>query len=84
MAIIKVPVIPNGRNKLLFFAAHENSWDHNLSKIKVNDKLVYLRRTFTNPFERYYTSINYLAYFAAIIENEYIPISSRFLTVELN
>lgn len=70
---IQVPVVPSGRDKLLYLIEHNNNWNgcsHTELSIKVGNKFVPIERflsTYDNPFARHWNSKLYQRYIAARI-----------------
>ncbi|MBI1299354.1 6-bladed beta-propeller [bacterium] len=90
--ILQVPVIPNGRDKLLYLVnapqlKDESSYDNGLqlTGIRVNGQSVErFLATYDNPFARYWNSRPGCNYNAALIPAELIPADARFLSVEID
>jgi hypothetical protein len=87
-----VPVIPNGRDKLLYLVnapqlKDETTYDNGLqlTGIRVNGQPVErFLATYDNPFARYWNSRPGCNYNAALVPAELIPADARFLTVEID
>ena len=83
---LKVPVVPSGRDKLLYIVEHNNNWNgcmHN--GISVNDKKIErFLATYDNPFARHWNSKCYNRYIAAHIPARLIPANARFLYVKID
>jgi hypothetical protein len=82
-----VPVVPSGKDKLLYFVMAYNMWGANERNshvyINVNGRVVErLRATYENPFSRHYRSNH--PYMACRIPKELINPSDKFLTVSVN
>ncbi|MDF0551820.1 hypothetical protein [Kamptonema sp. UHCC 0994] len=72
---LKVPVVPSGRDKLLYLVEHNNNWNGCMhSGITVNGKSIErLIATYDNPFARHWNSKFYQRYIAACIPADLIP-----------
>lgn len=81
-----VPVVANGKDKLLFLIEHNNNWNgcmHN--GIKVNGKdIERFIATYDNPFARHWNSKIYNRYIAARVPAELIGKDDRWLKVEVD
>lgn len=90
--VLQVPVIPNGRDKLLYLVnapqlKDEGSYDNGLqlTGIRVNGQPVErFLATYDNPFARYWNSRPGCNYNAALVPAEMIPADARFLEVEID
>jgi DNA-binding beta-propeller fold protein YncE len=90
--LLQVPVIPNGRDKLLYLVnapqlKDEASYDNGLqfTALRVNGQPVErFMTTYTNPFARYWNSRPGCNYNAAWVPAERIPADARFLSVEID
>jgi hypothetical protein len=90
--VLQVPVIPNGRDKLLYLVnapqlKDEASYDNGLqfTALRVNGQPVErFMTTYTNPFARYWNSRPGCNYNAAWVPAERIPADARFLSVEID
>jgi hypothetical protein len=78
-----VPVVPSGKDKLLYFVEYNNNWDSVFyAGITVNSKSVEgLRTTYLNPFATHFNSKFYQRYMATRIPKELIADDAKFLTV---
>ena len=83
---IMVPVISNGKDKLLYFVEHNNNWEgtyHN--SIKVNDVYVQrFRASYNNSFAVHFNSKIYQRYIATLVPKELIPAKAKFIEVEFD
>ena len=83
---LKVPVMPSGRDKLLYLIEHNNNWNgcmHN--SIEVNGtQIERLMATYDNPFARHWNSKFYERYIAARIPANLIRSNARHLNVKIN
>ena len=90
--VLQVPVIPNGRDKLLYLVnapqlKDETAYDNGLqlTGIRVNGQPVErFLATYDNPFARYWNSRPGCNYNAALVPAEMIPSGARFLSVEID
>jgi hypothetical protein len=84
--LLKVPVVPSGRDKLLYLVEHNNNWNgcmHN--GISVNGKKIErFLATYDNPFARHWNSKWYNRYIAARIPAALIPANARWLDVRID
>ncbi len=70
---IRVPVVPSGRDKLLYLIEHNSTWNgcvHTELSIKIGDNYKPIERflaTYDNPFARHWNSKLYNRYIAARI-----------------
>ena len=81
-----VPVIPNGRDKLLYLIEHNSDWNgahHNGIKVNGNPIERFLS-TYDNPFARHWNSKFYERYLAARIPANSIPADRRWLEVNID
>jgi hypothetical protein len=83
---LRVPVVPSGRDKLLYLIEHNNNWNgcmHN--GITVNDKPIErFLASYDNPFARHWNGKIYERYIAARIPAELIPEDARYLNVKID
>ncbi|MEG3839843.1 hypothetical protein [Microcoleus sp. herbarium14] len=79
---LKVPVVPSGRDKLLYIVEHNNQWNGCMhSGITVNGNPIQrFRATYDNPFARHWNSKFYERYIAARIPANMIPKTSNLTT----
>lgn len=79
---LKVPVIPSGRDKLLYLVEHNSNWNGCMhSGITVNgNPIERFLATYDNPFARHWNSKIYERYIAACIPAQLISGSSGFTT----
>jgi hypothetical protein len=82
-AVLKVPVVPSGRDKLLYLIEHNSNWNGAMhTAVTVAGKPVErFMATYDNPFSRHWNSKSYERYIATRIPNQYIPSNARFLDV---
>lgn len=80
---LKVPVVPSGRDKLLYLVEHNNNWNGAMhTGITVNgESIERFMATYDNPFARHWNSKIYHRYIAAHIPASKIKPGDRFLTV---
>ena len=83
--ILKVPVLPSGRDKLLYIVEHNNSWVGTIHNgITVNGTAIErFRTTYNNPFARHWNGKFYERYVAARVPKELIG-NSRYLDVRID
>ena len=83
---LKVPVVPSGRDKLLYLVEHNNNWNGTMhTGITVNGTAVQrFRATYDNPFARHWNSKQYQRYVATYIPASMIPADSRYLSVKID
>lgn len=81
-----VPVVSNGKDKLLYLVEHNNNWNGCMHKgIKVNGKEIErFMATYDNPFARHWSSKFYNRYIAARIPAGLIGKDDRWLKVEID
>eukprot|EP00768_Dysnectes_brevis_P007345 gnl/Dysnectes_brevis/6169_a9349_327.p1 GENE.gnl/Dysnectes_brevis/6169_a9349_327~~gnl/Dysnectes_brevis/6169_a9349_327.p1 ORF type:complete len:633 (+),score=69.49 gnl/Dysnectes_brevis/6169_a9349_327:134-2032(+) len=72
---LKVPVVSNGQDRVLFLIEHNNDWNGcQHSAITVNGHPIdRFRATFSNPFSRHWSSKFYFRYIATTIPAAIIP-----------
>jgi len=82
---LKVPVIPSGRDKLLYLVEHNNTPNGLMnSGITVNDQPVErFISTYDNPFARHWNSKSFNRYVAARVPRELIAADARWLSVRI-
>jgi hypothetical protein len=80
---LKVPVIPTGRDKLLYLIQHNDFWNGcSHTGIRVNGQPIErFLATYDNPFARHWNSKYFERYIAARIPAALIPKDARWLTV---
>jgi hypothetical protein len=83
---LKVPVVPSGRDKLLYLVEHNNDWNGAMhTGITVNgESIERFMATYDNPFARHWNSKIYNRYIAAHIQASIIKPGDRFLTVVID
>jgi hypothetical protein len=83
---LRVPVVPSGRDKLLYLIEHNNSWNGCMhSDITVNGTSIErFLSTYDNPFARHWNSKFYNRYIAARIPASLIQNNTRYLSVRIN
>lgn len=81
-----VPVVPNGKPKLLYFVEHNNNWVGTMhTGVKVNGKIIErFRTTYRNPFATRFNSKIYDRYIAAFVPSEYIPQGAVSIEVDID
>jgi len=79
---LKVPVVPSGRDKLLYLVEHNTDWNGCMhSGITVNgNPIERFLGTYDNPFARHWNSKIYQRYIAARIPADLIPKTSNLTT----
>ncbi len=84
--VLKVPVVPSGRDKLLYLIAHNSDWnDCAHTGITVNgQKIERFMATYDNPFARHWNSKVYARYIAARIPSSLVPQDARYLDVQID
>lgn len=85
-SVLVVPVVPNGRDKLLYLVEHNNNWNGAMHNgITVNGTPIErFLATYDNPFARHWNSKFYERYFAARIPAGLIDAKSRWLKVKID
>jgi len=83
---LMVPVVPANRDKLLYFAEHNNSWLGSMhTSVTVNGHPIErLRTTYSNPFAIHFNGKTYDRYLAAKIPKDFIPKNAHFIKVEIS
>ena len=83
--ILYIPVVPSGKDKLLYLVEHNNNWDGIMHQgIKVEDvPIERFRTTWDNPFARHHNSKIYSRFVATRVP-EKLTIGKRFLKVEID
>ncbi len=83
---LRVPVIPSGRDKLLYVVEHNNNWNGCMhTGIVVNQTPIErFIATYDNPFARHWSSKFYNRYIAARIPAELIGDKDKFLSVRID
>ena len=81
--VLKVPVIPSGRDKLLYLIEHNSNWNGAMhTGISVGGRPIErFMATYDNPFSRHWNSKSYERYIATRIPKDYIPADARHLDV---
>jgi hypothetical protein len=81
-----VPVVPSGKDKLLYIFEHNNNWDGVMhTGVSVNDQSVERFRTsYLNPFSIHINSKLYSRYIALRIPKEYIPEDAKFVKLKID
>jgi hypothetical protein len=84
--VLRVPVIPNGKDKLVYIIEHNNNWlgiQH--GEVRVNTKPIERFRTsYSNPFATHINSKIYSRYMAAKIPSDLIPADAKFIDLEMD
>jgi hypothetical protein len=85
-SLLKVPVRPSGRDKLLYLIEHNNDWNGAMhSGITINgNEIERFTASYDNPFARHWNSKFYERYLAARIPAELIPEDTRYLDVRID
>ena len=83
--ILYIPVVPSGKDKLLYLVEHNNNWDGIMHQgIKVEDvQIERFRTTWDNPFARHHNSKMYSRFVATRVP-EKLTKGKRFLKVEID
>lgn len=81
-----VPVVPSGRDKLLYIVEHNNDWNGCMHVgVTVNGVTVErLTSTYDNPFARHWNSKWYNRYIAARIPADLVPKDKRWMSVRID
>src|SRR5262249_19022468 len=85
--LLKVPVVPSGRDKLLYIINHNDNANENFmcSGITIGgNPIERLLATYDNPFSRHWNGRIYQRYLAACIPANLIDKNARFLDVRIN
>lgn len=84
--LLKVPVVPSGRDKLLYLVEHNNNWNGCMhSGITVGGKRIErFTATYDNPFVRHWNSKRFERYVAARIPASLIPSGATHLDVRID
>jgi len=84
--VLRVPVAPSGRDKLLYLIEHNSNWNGTMhTAITVEGQPVErFMATYDNPFSRHWNSKLYERYIAARIPNQVIPANARYLNVVID
>jgi len=83
---LMIPVVPSGRDKLLYLIDHDNNWNccmHNGITVNGNPIERFLA-SYDNPFARHWSSKIYERYIAALIPHHVITGNARYLTVQID
>lgn len=85
-ATLYVPVVPSGRDKLIYAAEHDSNWlGTGHIDMTINDKPIErFRSTYDNPFSRHFNGKMNMRYIAAKIPKEYISPQDKFVKLEIN
>lgn len=83
---LKVPVVPSGRDKLLYLIEHNSNWNGAMhTAITVEGQPVErFMDTYDNPFNRHWNSKSYEHYIASRIPNALIPSGTHYLNVRID
>lgn len=83
---IMVPVVPSGKDKLLYIVEHNSNWDGvGVTGISVNGvPIERFKTTYDNPFARHHNTKAYQKYVAARIPAALIDPNSRFVSVTID
>lgn len=83
---LMVPVVPSGRDKLLYLIEHNSDWNGCMhTGITVNGHPIErFMATYDNPFARHWNSKFYERYIAARIPADLIPTDARWLSVRID
>lgn len=81
--VLKVPVVPSGRDKLLYLIEHNSNWNGaSHTAISVGGKPIeQFMATYDNPFSRHWNSKSYERYIATRIPKDHIPANVRHIDV---
>jgi hypothetical protein len=81
-----VPVVPSGKDKLVYIAEHNNNWLGVMhGDVKVNDvSIERFRTSYTNPFATHFNSKIYSRYMAAKIPADLIKNDDKFIKLEID
>jgi hypothetical protein len=83
---LRVPVVPSGRDKLLYLIEHNSDWNGcQHTGITVEGTAIErFTATYDNPFARHWNSKFYCRYIAARIPASLIPSNARYLSVKID
>ncbi len=83
---IRVPIIENGKDKLLYIVEHNSSWVGTMhTSLWVHGKgIERLRTSYSNPFATHFNSKLYDRYLASFVPANYIPKNTKFLIVTIS
>lgn len=83
---LKVPVIPNGRDKLLYLVEHNADWNGVMHHAVVVNGVAVERfcASYDNPFARHFGSKSYSRYIAARVPAHVVARSGRLMSVNIN
>jgi hypothetical protein len=83
---LKVPVVPSGRDKLLYLVEHNNNWNGTMHNgLSVNGQPIErFLASYDNPFARHWNSKFYERYLAARIPAALIPADAKWLSVRID
>ncbi len=81
-----IPVVPSGKDKMLYIYEHNNNWDGAMhTNVKINDQQVERFRTsYLNPFSIHINSKIYSRYIAIHIPKEMVPSDAKFLKLKVD
>jgi hypothetical protein len=84
--ILRVPVVPSNRDKLLYFVDFNDNWNDCMHAGITVDRnpIERLLATYDNPFARHWNSKFYERYIAARIPAGLIPANARYLDVSID
>jgi len=82
---VNIPVIENGKDKLVYFVDHNNNWDQGMTSLFVNDKPVERPTTnYSNSFTRHNNARPYGLYTASKVPASFIPKGARFIKITVD
>ncbi len=87
VSVLFVPVVPNGRDKLLYIAEHNNNWTGTMHlRVTVNGRRVGRFRTSYsgNPFATHFNNKIYDRYMALFIPRRLIRYGAKFVRVTVD
>jgi hypothetical protein len=83
---MRVPVVPNGKDKMLYFVEHNNNWIGVMhGEVWVGEnKVGRFRTTYQNAFATHYNSKQYCRYIAVLVRKEIIDANAKFLDLRVD
>jgi len=83
---VNVPVVPNGKDKLIYIVEHNNNWQGNQhGKVWINGVSVErFRTTYLNPFAVHWNSKMYCRYLATRIPANLIQPNDKFVKLKID
>eukprot|EP00340_Litonotus_pictus_P007622 CAMPEP_0170518760 /NCGR_PEP_ID=MMETSP0209-20121228/4377_1 /TAXON_ID=665100 ORGANISM="Litonotus pictus, Strain P1" /NCGR_SAMPLE_ID=MMETSP0209 /ASSEMBLY_ACC=CAM_ASM_000301 /LENGTH=408 /DNA_ID=CAMNT_0010804437 /DNA_START=38 /DNA_END=1264 /DNA_ORIENTATION=- len=82
---VRVPIISNGTDKMLYFITHNDAWDQGIYNVMVNNSKIERPRTdYFNAFSRHHNSKPYERYIACKVPKELLKAEDRFIDVQID